>query len=207
MTLDKNSQYHHGDVPSALMSAALIRIKQDGVEKLSLRALARDIGVSQTAPYRHFKDKTRLLVSLARAGFAKLAMEQQAAAHNKLCLDNLIAVGVAYVEFAMNHPEQYKLMFGSKIENRCQHPDLMESSMASFQVVLNQAVIGVESGLLVDKDPHYLARCCWANVHGIASLLIDGFYDNLDIEFKDFLTQQITFNIRGILKEPALIKV
>lgn len=207
MSLDKNSQYHHGDVPSALMSAALVRIKQDGVEKLSLRALARDIGVSQTAPYRHFKDKTRLLVALARAGFAKLAMEQQAAATKEFDLDNLIEVGVAYVKFAMAHPEQYKLMFGSKIENRCQHPDLMESSMASFQVVLNQAVMGVESGLLIDKDPHYLARCCWSNAHGIASLLIDGFYDNLDIEFNDFLTQQIAFNIRGILKDPALIKV
>jgi len=207
MSLDKSSQYHHGDVPSALMSAALLRIKQDGVEKLSLRALARDIGVSQTAPYRHFKDKTHLLVALARSGFAKLAMEQQAAATKKLCLENLIDVGVAYVKFAINHPEQYKLMFGSKIENRCQHPDLMESSMASFQVVLNQAVIGLESGLLVDKDPHYLAKCCWANVHGVASLFIDGFYDNIDIDFEDFLTQHVTLNIRGILKDPNLIKV
>ncbi len=201
MTQDKNNHYHHGDVPSALMSAALVRIKQDGVEKLSLRALARDIGVSQTAPYRHFKDKRCLLVELARSGFAELANRQQQATPTEFNLKALIAVGMAYLQFAKEFPEQYKLMFGTKIENRCEHEGLMASSMKSFEVILNLAIKGVECGFLIDKDPSHLARCLWSNVHGLASLLIDDFYSNLEIDLDDFLKQQIAFNIRGISKE------
>jgi len=201
MTQDKNNHYHHGDVPSALMSAALVRIKQDGVEKLSLRALARDIGVSQTAPYRHFKDKRCLLVELARSGFSELASRQQQATPTEFNLKALIAVGMAYLQFAKEFPEQYKLMFGTKIENRCEHEGLMASSMKSFEVILNLAIKGVECGFLIDKDPGHLARCLWSNVHGLASLLIDDFYSNLEIDLDDFLKQQIAFNIRGISKE------
>ena len=201
MTQDKNNHYHHGDVPSALMSAALVRIKQDGVEKLSLRALARDIGVSQTAPYRHFKDKRCLLVELARSGFSELASRQQQATPTEFNLKALIAVGMAYLEFAKEFPEQYKLMFGTKIENRCEHEGLMASSMKSFEVILNLAIKGVECGFLIDRDPAHLARCLWSNVHGLASLLIDDFYSNLEIDIDDFLKQQIAFNIRGISKE------
>ena len=201
MTQDKNNQYHHGDVPTALMAAALLRIKQDGVEKLSLRALARDIGVSQTAPYRHFKDKRCLLVELARSGFAELAKRQQQAVPAEFNLKTLIAVGIAYLEFAKEFPEQYKLMFGTKIENRCEHAGLMESSMKSFEVILNLAIKGVESGFLIEKEPAHMARCLWSNVHGLASLLIDGFYNNLETDIDDFLRQQIAFNIRGISKD------
>ncbi len=201
MASDKN-KYHHGDVPQALMEAALVRIKKDGVEKLSLRALARDIGVSQTAPYRHFKDKTQLLVKLACDGFHELANKTDQASQGLPCTDAIMATGKAYVSFAQEHPEQYKLMFGSKIESCGTHPELVEASQRSFAVLINHVNKGMDDGTLAQVDPILLAASCWAKVHGIASLLIDGFYENkLPCSFESFLEQQLDFNTYGIAKK------
>ena len=202
---ESNKKYHHGDVPRALMDAALISIRENGVERLSLRALARDVGISQTAPYRHFKDKTHLLVKLASEGFYTLATQKRETRINPYSQENLIDVGIAYVQFAKSHPEQYKLMFGSSIENRRDYPELMDASHTAFQCIFEQVEEGIKAGFLVDRDPEILAKSCWTTVHGIASLLIDGFFENVDYNFDDFLRQQVTFNIRGISKDPQAI--
>lgn len=204
---EPNKKYHHGDVPRALMEAALTSIRENGVERLSLRALARDIGISQTAPYRHFKDKTHLLVKLAAEGFYELASRKLDKKGETYSEKNLIEVGIAYVEFAREFPEQYKLMFGSSIENRRNHEELMEASHTAFACILEQVEEGVKNGFLVDKDPEILAKSCWTTVHGIASLLIDGFFENVDYDFDEFLRQQVTYNVRGISKHPSSIEV
>ena len=178
MTSDKEN-YHHGGVPKALMDAALARIKNDGVEKLSLRAIARDIGVSQTAPYRHFKDKQQLLIELACAGFLQLKQQMAIVVQGNDVFDDLLNIGLAYINFAENNPEQYNLMFGSKIEERCQQDGLMDSSSGTFSVLLNQTEIGVRSGVFLNEEPEILAKCCWSNVHGLASLSIDGFFNDV----------------------------
>ncbi len=199
---DNKTQYHHGDVPSALMQAALLHIKNEGVEKLSLRALARDIGVSQTAPYRHFKDKNHLLVVLACKGFRQLAClkSQQP---SPLAFIALIEAGMSYVYFAMEHPEQYKLMFGSKIKQRRDYPELMEAGGAAFQVISSYVVKGMEAGVFINKDPEVLARSCWTTVHGLASLGIDEYFEHIPGEFDDFLREQVSLCIRGFMKDPA----
>ena len=203
---EPNKKYHHGDVPRALMDAALVSIRENGVERLSLRALARDVGISQTAPYRHFKDKTHLLVKLASEGFYTLAAQKRSTRTTPYSQENLIDVGIAYVQFAKNHPEQYKLMFGSSIEHRRDYPELMDASHTAFQCIFEHVEEGINAGFLVDRDPEILAKSCWTTVHGIASLLIDGFFENIDYDFDDFLRQQVTFNIRGISKSPQAIK-
>ena len=199
--MDKN-QYHHGDVPSALMQAALLRIKNEGVDKLSLRALARDIGVSQTAPYRHFKDKNHLLVMLACKGFLELARRKPRLYETRDLFHSLVEAGMEYVYFAKEHPEQYKLMFGSKIENRSEHPQLMEAGGAAFQVIVDYTLQGVETGVFIENDPEILAKACWTTVHGIASLAIDDFFDELPGEFDVFIREQLTLCIRGFAKHP-----
>ena len=201
MTANKQN-YHHGDVPQALMDAALLRIKSDGVEKLSLRALARDIGVSQSAPYRHFKDKTELLIKLACSGFYKLSQCGKDDPLTDNPLENLVTVGVSYINFAIDNPEQYQLMFGSKIEDRREHQDLHEAGQAAFAVIVAQTTEGVESGYLMDEDPWLLARCCWAKVHGLASLAIDGFFSHLEEDLNAFYKKQVALCIRGIAKKP-----
>ena len=196
-------QYHHGDLPSALIEAALKRIAQEGVEKLSLRAVARDIGVSQTAPYRHFKDKTHLLVAIARQGFEMLASQKLLACNDADPIDELIEGGIRYVNFAIANPERYKLMFGSKIENRCDFEDLMSAGQASFRVIVERVERGVAGGLLVKEDPQILAKNCWTTVHGISSLYIDGYLQDMEWSFEEFVRKEITLCIRGILKDAS----
>jgi AcrR family transcriptional regulator len=203
---EPTKKYHHGDVPRALMDAAIISIRQNGIDRLSLRALARDIGISQTAPYRHFKDKTELLVKLAVEGFIILTAKQREARNATYSEENLIEVGIAYVTFAKSHPEHYKLMFGSSIENRHDYNELMDASRGAFQCIFEQVEEGINTGLLIERDAEVLAKGCWTSVHGIASLYIDGFFKNVDYDFEDFLLQQVTFNIRGISKNPKVIK-
>lgn len=198
-------QYHHGDLPTALIEAALERIALEGVEKLSLRAVARDIGVSQTAPYRHFKDKTHLLVAIAREGFQMLENQKNLACNEDDPIDELIEGGIRYVNFAITNPERYKLMFGSKIENRCDFDDLMAAGQAAFSVITDRVEKGINRGLLLQEDPHILAKSCWTTVHGISSLFIDGYFQDLGYNLKDFFRKEITLSIRGILKDPSLL--
>ncbi len=197
-----NKKYHHGDVPRALMEAALTSIRENGVERLSLRALARDIGISQTAPYRHFKDKTHLLVKLAAEGFYELSNRKLSTKSDSYSENDLIEVGIAYVGFAKEYPEQYKLMFGSSIENRRDYEELMDASHTAFACILEQVEAGIEHGTLINRDPEILAKSCWTTVHGIASLLIDGFFENVDYDFDEFLRQQVTINVRGMSTNP-----
>lgn len=199
-TMTKNT-YHHGDLPSALMQAALKRIAQEGVDKLSLRAVARDIGVSQTAPYRHFKDKNQLLSALAQQGFLLLTELSQAASHSDDVSRGICDIGIAYVRFAQHHPEHYKLMFGPSIPDRREDTDLMAASNQAFQVLLDKCVLGIEQGIFIDEEPCVLAHASWSRVHGMASLLIDGFYDDESLtDFDEFLQQLVWIELRGICK-------
>lgn len=199
MTKDK---YHHGDLPSALMQAALKRITLEGIDKLSLRAVARDIGVSQTAPYRHFPDKNHLLSALAQEGFLLLAQQTQTASKTDDVISGLAGIGLAYIQFAQSHPNHYKLMFGPSIPNRHEDMALMATGEKAFQVLLDQCTKGVEEGVFIDEEPRVLAHVCWSQVHGASSLIIDGFYNHEPVtDFQSFLEQTAWIGMRSILKK------
>jgi len=104
--------YHHGDLRQVLMKAAREHIAVEGTEKLSLRALAREAGVSPTAPYRHFPTKNCLLAAIAAEGFAELqdTMHRQVHAAGPDVLDQLSAAARAYVQYALENPVKFHLM-------------------------------------------------------------------------------------------------
>src|SRR5512136_65494 len=112
--------YHHGDLRHALLEAALDLVTARGVEAFSLREAAREVGVSPAAAYRHFADKDALLAALALEAFARLgqAMERAVsrapgeAGSKAHAAAVFLAVGPAYVEFAVQHPAQFRVMFG-----------------------------------------------------------------------------------------------
>ena len=99
--------YHHGDLRRALSEAAQRLLERDGVQTLSLRAVAREAGVSPAAPYHHFKDKNELLDAVARQGWIALS-EQVAAARGE---GGLTSLGMAYVRFARVNRALYELMY------------------------------------------------------------------------------------------------
>ncbi len=173
MPKKSRTSYHHGDLRSALLTAAAELLERDGPEGISLRALARAAGVSQTAPYNHFPDKTELLATLAADGFAALtAAQADAAGKASTPSAQIVAIGSAYVSFARGHPQLYRLMFGAGVADWRGHRLVEEAKHGSYEPV-KQAVIAV-LGERAEMETEVVNIAAWALVHGLAMLLIDG---------------------------------
>lgn len=178
--------YHHGNLKQALLDKALAQLKEVGPDKLSLRALARDIGVSQTAPYRHFSDKTDLLACLAAEGFRRLrdATLRVIKEHDG-ALQQLHASGRAYVLFARQNADLYRLMFGPMIPPELDHEELKSAGNEALSTFISIIHHGIERGAIAPENPMVWANCAWCMVHGIASLLIDDRFMCTETQFLD----------------------
>jgi AcrR family transcriptional regulator len=161
--------YHHGDLRAALLAAS-VELLESG-EPFSMRAVARRAGVSQTAPYRHFADRSALDNAVAVAGFEDLASDLAAALDATPAatapIDVLGGLGVAYVLFALRRPAEFRIMFG----NECDDADA-ERVLASekLQAVLDEVL----ARLFPDADIPSLSTALWAMAHGLAFLHLDG---------------------------------
>jgi AcrR family transcriptional regulator len=114
--MTRNSTYHHGDLRAALLIAAAAEIERIGYENLSLRELAASLGVSRSAPYRHFVDRRALLAALAAEGFDELAaIYRKAIGTGKTPRTRLASSGRAYLAFAAERPQLFRLMFASDL--------------------------------------------------------------------------------------------
>ncbi|HUR36041.1 MAG TPA: TetR/AcrR family transcriptional regulator [Vicinamibacterales bacterium] len=169
------SQYHHGDLRRALLQEAVRTIAGEGPGGLTLRDVGKRLGVSRSALYRHFSDKSALLAAVAGDGFVRLRDDlerawQEAGGGRR----GLERMGIAYVRFAVANPSHYRVMFGD-FRNLCaKDPDLQAAAAAAFDVLL-QAVIALRRTALVrPDDPRLLSEFIWATVHGVAMLAIDG---------------------------------
>jgi AcrR family transcriptional regulator len=156
--------YHHGDLPAALLRVAGKILEKEGVEALTVRALTRRAGVSHAAPYRHFPDREALLAALAAEGFAMLGSAQRKAA----AMHGLRGMGEAYVRFALEHPQRFRLMFGGQLRI-AKHPALREIAGKAF-AGLSGALAARVPGAQGARDASLAA---WALVHGLAQLLLE----------------------------------
>lgn len=179
MNLHK-STYHHGDLSRALLDAALDRLASGGAADVSLRGLARDVGVSPTAVYRHFSDKDELLAAIATEGFQGLRVETLAGGKEggEDLEGRLLGIGRGYVRFAREHPAHYRLMFGPQMVDKARHPSLDEAAGASYAVLEDAIRAGVEADMLTPPDVRLLSTAAWSLVHGLAMLIIDGLVDS-----------------------------
>lgn len=167
------SNYHHGDLRAALLEAALAEVRERGPAALGLRAVARRVGVSPMAPYRHFTDKEALLADVAAQGFwlFKRRLEDAAGAQAEANAA-LIAQGVAYVRFANDEPSLFRLMFGPLIADQKGHPALLTAGEAARSVLA--AAVAAATPAMAPAERADFALACWATAHGLASLLVDG---------------------------------
>lgn len=165
--------YHHGDLRQSLIDCACRQLMKDSADHLSLRALAREAGVSQTAPYRHFETKNALFAAIATYGFELMTEHLRAACevYPEDVERAVIAVGLAYVEWALQHPEKYQLFFDSSLVDFGTYDELHEAGNDCFEVLLALIQRGIAEGVFVDQPAEFLAGTLWSSVHGLASLL------------------------------------
>lgn len=174
--------YHHGDLRASIISAATARLELHGIEQLSLRKLAEDLGVSRTAPYHHFKDKNALLSAIAANGFENWKVTAQSIFERedlpaKTRLTRFIH---AYIHYAAQHPQLYDLMFGRTLwQHNNATEDLKAVAYPTFHYQVSMTRHWQQHGLLpADTDALRLAQVTWGTLHGIARLVIDGVYAN-----------------------------
>jgi AcrR family transcriptional regulator len=171
--------YHHGDLRRALVDAATRLVRLNGATQVSLRHIAREAGVSHAAPYHHFPDREALLAEVALGGFEALGEALRGGAEGSADagadagpLARLQGAGVAYVVFAVDNPEVYRLMFGGLLSDRSRYPALETAADAAFGVLLELLGPGGAPPGPGAANPAALAT--WSTVHGLASLMIEG---------------------------------
>ncbi len=183
------ASYHHGDLRAALVSAALELLEEGGATEFSLRAAARRAGVAPSAPYRHYADRDALLSAVAAVGYRELA-EHLATAHpSPSTPDDLAAVAVAYVRFALQRPALFRVMFGEPCDRD------------SGERVAATAAIAAYVGAIVERcfpaaDPEALSTAIWALVHGLAFLHLDG---KLDSSPPDAVADRVSAAVQAVL--------
>ena len=167
-------QYHHGDLRRSLIAAALEIIEKEGLEALSLRAVARRANVSHTAPYHHFTNRAELLSAVALEGFDAL---REGIARRTAGIDEprtaLVEGCVGYVLFALAHPSRYRLMFSPELADPPSEP-LRSASTTAFDALVDAIERCRTAGLARDVDPRLVARTIWSTLHGLSLLLLDG---------------------------------
>lgn len=167
--------YHHGDLRRALLETTLRTIQRDGVDAVTLRGVGQDVGVSRTALYRHFADKSALLRAVATEGFRMLRVALVGAwERNGKGQRGFEAMGEAYVRFAVENPSHYRVMFGAAIFGGAEDPELEREGQAAFQALVDALGEQQRDGSIVMDNPLQLALYIWSLVHGVAMLAIDG---------------------------------
>jgi AcrR family transcriptional regulator len=206
MASSAKNPYHHGDLRQSLINAAIALISEEGISDLSLRQVARRVGVSHNAPYRHFEDKESLLAAVAEQGFQSLLVAIGTAKQGipPDSPQRLEAIGVAYVHFALAHPFHYRLMFGDYRCNLSKYSALAEAAQQSFMVLVNTIREGQMAGIFRLADPVDMARVAWSLVHGQSMLGLD---NKLQVkqgeEFEAFLKFSSQMLIQGLASNSA----
>lgn len=172
----RRTSYHHGDLRRAIIEAALNVIQEKGLGALTMRSVARAARVSHMAPYHHFEDKAALVAALAAYGFRSMrnAMESRIARCAEGSRARFRESGVAYVVFAVEHPNLFRLMFSADVAEKSRYPELQDAASSTYAVLRELVEESHEEGASRADHPELISVSAWALVHGLAVLCIDG---------------------------------
>lgn len=171
----QSNGYHHGDLRNALITEGRRALEEMGVGELSLRHVARSIGVSQAAPARHFEGKEDLLAAIAADGFRELtAIRAKIASVTPDPMTRAFRVMECYVQYAQEHSGLFNLMVGPRILTRQSYPELAEASMESFELFAAAVCDFARVSGWGEKDLNLVVHAAWAIEHGLANLVLGG---------------------------------
>ena len=171
MPVPVKQAYHHKDLRNALIDEAVAMLAEQGTGAITLRELARRLGVTHTAPYAHFPDKTALLREVADVGFTRLAdMHLEHREEYPSAVEALQAMGLGYIKFARENPHLYRLMFAEPSIADDPECEMTPAGERAFSTLLDAIAAAAPS---VGPDVRDLAVAFWSLAHGVSMLEID----------------------------------
>lgn len=164
-----------GSLRDTLVDAAVALIARKGPQGFSLREVARRARVSEAAPYWHFADREALLAAVAERGFEEMAQGMMEIWSQEADpAERFRALGIGYVRFALAQPSYLRVMFGSEVPDKAEHPALKAAGERTFALLVQAITECQAAGQVRGGDPEAFAVAAWSSVHGLAALLIDG---------------------------------
>ena len=191
--------YHHGDLRRALVDAARRILEAEGPTALSLRAVAREAGVSPAAPYHHFKDKAELLDAVADEGWQMLDASMASAKADAEPREKLTALGIAYVCFARDNPALYRVMYDAARDKEALPDEQVKDNEDSAYCKVRDTMIerGADPNATVDLE--LATTAAWCAAHGLAEMAGFKQFDHL----KDALGGETAF-LRAVFAHMGL---
>ena len=172
------------ELREACIVAAQEVIAERGIENLSLRDVARKLGVSHQAPYKHYPSRDHLLAEVMRRCFERFAAYLDARARFDHPEQDLQSLGLQYLSFAQQHPLEYRLMFSTSWPESAEHPDLVRDAVHAFDILRNvlRRIHGDSAAMRerVELDALYI----WSTMHGLAGVMNGNCLDKLDLQPK-----------------------
>ena len=171
------------NLKQALVDEAFIIIEKQGVEQLSLRAVARRLGVSHQAPYKHFPSRDHILAAVVARCFENFADHLNAREKGATPEADLRNMGLAYLSFAMEHPLKYRLMFNTPLPPAHEHQEMLANAQYAFSLLkdkLETMVLRDPGDALTESEKHD-ALFVWSTLHGLASLMQSGVIETLEL--------------------------
>ncbi|WP_174836828.1 TetR/AcrR family transcriptional regulator [Ruegeria sp. HKCCA6837] len=165
--------YHHGDLRAALIEATRQLVEEKGPDSFSVSEACRRAGVSTAAPYKHFKDKTEMLVATVLEGMDRHRDKMLAALEGvpEGSPDRITAIGMEYIAFALNEPGIFRLKFGG-FTDRIADPRLEEGGQQSFAILLAEVAKCLGEPGITD-EVRRRGFLLWSFVHGLSFILHD----------------------------------
>lgn len=207
MAKKKPAEPEIDDLKTAVLAESLRIIRSEGVGALSIRRVARNLGFSHAAPYRHFPTQQHIFAALTERGFELFSGALKANLpplyHTEQLENRLREMCHNYFRFVFENPDYYQYIFGPPRFDHHQFPELQQKGTGSFEILTEQIAAMVHAGAIAQGDVVALSMFVFSTMHGASSLMLNGVTEHLvaDPARREMLTKFIEQKIIAALKQ------